>query len=353
VDCTIFLAALYAFRFYQNSKNGLTLKENTRQTFSVILQAAWPFVISLLLLVPAMRYFKLFELSDQLSAFYGFNLNVYKENIDTIWNFLSSYDFLIAAIVIKLIAFLFTKKIIQNKKSIPLFQLSAFLSILFLVHFFLVTRIPTYIFTRYFIVLTPILTCILLLDISTIWITLQHFNLKRIGLVKKFGFIFILLLLSRPAWNSREIIAGHWYETMHKNKGCLEFAIDYIKTNYPHSEALVISTNYEETVLMYYLQSKVIMGYIKNNLKEDTLIQPDIIIYRKGWAWRDDGKIFQDQLSRATYDSVQFPVLDYPVNTIAEIVTPWQGLGHLFRAPFSENSAEQLKIYTKRKVTAD
>ncbi|CAN5426651.1 hypothetical protein BH11BAC1_BH11BAC1_23460 [soil metagenome] len=353
VDCTIFLAALYAYRFYQNSKSGMVLKENAAQIFSSILKSALPFIVSLLLLIPAILYFKLFELSDQLSAYYGFNFGVYKENLSTIWDFLSTYDFLVAAIVVKSVVLIFTKKIFLNKNNIPLVLLSSFLSIIFLVHFFLVAKIPTYIFTRYFIVLTPILFCILLLDISMLWSTLEQRNVKRIGLIKALGVLAVILLMARPIYRSSGSISGHWYETTHENKGCLEFAIDYIKAKYPHSDSLVISTNYEEPVLMYYLQSKVIMGYIKNNLENDTLLQPDIIIYRKGWAWRDDAKIFQDQLSRAHYDSVLFPVLDYPVNTIAEIVTPWQGLGHLFRTPYSENPAEQLKIYIKRKDIID
>ncbi|MEO8085708.1 MAG: hypothetical protein ABI763_02750 [Bacteroidota bacterium] len=353
VDCTIFLAALYAYRFYQNSKSGVVLRENVVQIFSSILKSSLPFITSLLFLIPAILYFKLFELSNQLSAYYGFNFYVYKENLTTIWDFLSSYDFLIAVIAVKSVTMVFTKKIFQNKNNIPPVLLSSFLSIIFLVHFFLVAKIPTYIFTRYFIVLTPILTCILLLDISTLWTILQQGNLKRIGLIKTLAVLLIILLMARPVSRSSAIIKDHWYETTHENKGCLEFAIDYIKTNYPHPDSLVISTNYEEPVLMYYLQSKVILGYIKNNLQYDTLLQPDIIIYRKGWAWRDDAKIFQDQLSRASYDSVLFPVLDYPVNTIAEIVTPWQGLGHLFRTPYNENPAEQLKIYIKRKDITD
>jgi len=348
VDGALFLFLLYLLQFYRNQKNGITVSTNTRLILIAALKAALPFTAAFILLLPALRYFKLFEMADTLSMYYGFNFERYKENLVTVWDYLSVYDFLLAAIVLKATSLLPGRKAAGNPVSASLIKFSSFLSIVFIVHFFLIARIPTYIFIRYFIVLTPILACIVLMDAAVIFSAIQKSSFRGKNIVKSVGIVVFLILLSGPvAVNSRNI-REHWYESTHENNGCLDFAVDFIKSKYKHTDSLVISTNYEEPVLMYYLHSKVIIGYIKNNLAEDTLLQPDIIIYRRGWAWRDDEKIFRDQLAKASYDSVFFPVADYPVNTIAEIVTPSQGLGHLFRTQLTENPAEQLKIYCRK-----
>jgi hypothetical protein len=69
---------------------------------------------------------------------------------------------------------------------------------------------------------------------------------------------------------------------------------------------------------MYYLDSKVIVGYVGNNLEEDMQMVPDIVIFRKGWR-NLDPKIFIDFLVRRRYERISFPVVDYKVNNIPEL----------------------------------
>jgi hypothetical protein len=59
---------------------------------------------------------------------------------------------------------------------------------------------------------------------------------------------------------------------------------------------------------MYYLNSKVIIGYVGNNLEEDMRIVPVIVVFRKEWG-NLHRKLFLDFLGRRRYQRVSFPVL--------------------------------------------
>lgn len=345
IDAAVFVLTVHLFNLYRNRKTSLEQNQNRKLFFTALLKESLPYITALVVLYPAIRYFKLFEMANTLAEYYHFNFRRYQENLGTIFDYLSGYDFLAAAAVLKIILLFFRRKLIRAEKNIPLLRLSFFLSIVTIVHFFLIARIPTFLYIRYFIALTPLIACIIIIDITLLYSLLVEMKGERVAV---FGCACIALTLIWPVTKNAPLIRDHCYEATHVNKGPLDFAVEFIGTKYPKTDSLIISTNYEEPVLMYYLESKVIVGYIKNNLAEDTLLQPDIVIYRKGWAWLNDENIFRDQLAKANYDSVIFPVMDYPVNTIAQIVTPEQGLGHQFRTLLTDDPAWRLKIYFRR-----
>jgi hypothetical protein len=141
-------------------------------------------------------------------------------------------------------------------------------------------------------------------------------------------------------------LEGHVYELFHQYKGPLDYLIPFIKERYGDTDKLVIATNYEETSFMYYLDSKVIIGYVGNNLEQDLRMVPDIVIYRKGW--RDlDPKIFIDFLSQHPYQRISFPVFDYRVNNIPELnLSP--EYQHQFRTLKTEDERMKVNIFLKK-----
>jgi hypothetical protein len=348
-DAALFLIINYAVRIYKNRRAGISILSSFRILTPPLLKSSMPYVAALLLLLPAFRFFRIFEMADALSEYFGFTFQRYGENLATVLEFFIGYDFLIAGVALKSAALFAASKIQRSENEKLLCTLSSFLTIVFVVHFLLIARIPTYIFIRYFIVLTPILACILLLDAFLVFAAIRAGSFKRKAWLTSGVCLVLAGCMSPPVAANRAFLTGHWHEATLENKGCLDYAVDYILSNYGDPGSLVISTNYEEPVLMYYLGAKVTVGYVRNNLREDTLLQPDIIIYRKGWAWRNDYELFRGQLDKAAYDSVSFPIVDYPVNTIAQIVTPSQGLGHLFRTAVTADPLEQLKIYYRKK----
>ena len=136
----------------------------------------------------------------------------------------------------------------------------------------------------------------------------------------------------------------HIYEITHQYKGPLDYVIPYIKDNYKNTDTLVIATNYEEFSYMYYLNSKVIVGYIFNNIEEDAKCIPDIIMYRKTWG--TNPKVFNDFMQKAKYQKVSFPVYDYPVNNIPELDF---AIKHQFKTKLASSDQEKVDIFVKVK----
>ena len=149
-----------------------------------------------------------------------------------------------------------------------------------------------------------------------------------------------LFVLSLNVSDRIDHMQGHLYELFHQYKGPLDFAIPFIKAHYKSTENLVIATNYEELVYMYYLGSKVTIGFAGNNVDEDAKIQPDIIIFRKARnpAYR---AVFNRFLYMDRYEKISFPVLDYFVNNIPELRY------HLYITPLCNDEKKCLSMLVR------
>jgi hypothetical protein len=225
--------------------------------------------------------------------------------------------------------------------------LSDFLSLYFVIYILAVAKIPyPIVFERYVIGLQPVLIVILLLDIFVIFELLWRLNnnLARImlsSLILFFMSILMSILFMMSLTDKMGLIKDHLYELSHQYKGPLDFVIPYIKNNYKNTDSLIIATNYEECSYMYYLNSKVIIGYVGNNLAEDMKANPDIIIIRKKGTYTTKQEIFAPFFERNKYAKVSFPVFDYFVNNIPETGV------HLFKTRMAENNSQCLDIYLK------
>jgi hypothetical protein len=313
---------------------------------------AAPVIAAGLVSLPFISFYELTKTSKAVSEYHHYTFDVYKDNLKTIWHYLSELEFLYTALVAKTIvaglAYYATQQPVNKKNPFhsKFMPVSLFLLCFILVQVFMVARIPYYIFARYVVVVQILLVIMLVIDLFVIIEYVNRFfkmeNVKR-SLYFLFSLIiFVFIMNSR---NKMEYVKGHMYELTHQYKGPLDYVIPYIKDNFKNTDSLIIATNYEEYSYMYYLNSKVIVGYPMNNLAEDAKCTPDIIMYRKTWG--TDPKVFNDFIQKAQYQKVSFPVKDYPVNNIPELDFV---IKHLFKTTFAANENEKTEILIRSAI---
>jgi hypothetical protein len=130
----------------------------------------------------------------------------------------------------------------------------------------------------------------------------------------------------------------------HQYKRSIDYVIPLIKEKYATTDNLVIATNYEETSFMYYLNAKVIVGYVGNNLEQDALTAPDIIVYRKGWG--NFVQIFNSFLEKYPYTRITFPVINSAINNMPELNWPAPAV-HRFRTEVTDDDRAKLDIFLR------
>jgi hypothetical protein len=191
-----------------------------------------------------------------------------------------------------------------------------------------------------------VLAVMIILDMALVY----HFILLQAPRgIKYYKVIFLIVFVGFISANiskNIEYLKGHGYELLHQYKGPLDYLIPFIKKTYESTEELVIATNYEETSFMYYLDSKVIVGYVGNNLEQDIRMVPDIVIYRKDRRILDP-RIFIDFLRRHHYQRVSFPVFDFKANNMPELnCSPADQ--HQFQTLNTEDERMKADIFLKR-----
>jgi hypothetical protein len=328
---------LFTFYYHLAETNHLTTAEKSK----AILKDCVPYIISGVLVLPFLIFYKTFEIAALATEFYKATNEAYVNNLIRIWEYLNNLEFIFVFIAIKLCAvFVWIRSskcgnhpnILQINK---LRLLSILLSFIFIIFVLLISKMP-FLFVRHFIVLTPILAIMAGTDI----ILFHTFNEKNnILIVVFYGIIFSILFITSP--KKIKYFKEYLYEVSHQRKGPLDFIIPYLKERYQHPDQLTIATNYEELSYVYYLNCKTVLGYNYKNLAEDTTTTPDILVYRKKWG--HDPMPFNHFMSKAKYEKVTFPVFDSPTNDITEI--EWFFTQHLFKTKMATKPEDQVEIY--------
>ncbi len=158
------------------------------------------------------------------------------------------------------------------------------------------------------------------------------------------GLLIVALIGVNVSANSKNI-SGHVTELFTQYKGPLDYTIPFIKEKYKKTDTLVIASNYEETSYMYYLKSKVIIGFIGNNWDEDINIKPHILAYRKPWG--NHIEAFQGFMRFNPYFRESFPINDNPVNNIPEL-NFLPAFNHKFETVLPESEQSRTDLYIIR-----
>jgi hypothetical protein len=331
---------------------GMSFSPN--ELFKYYLQGLLPVMLSLIAVFPLLSFFKTFYIAEETAKFNRLLFSVsewkmYQVNLAIIWKYFTSSDLMYLAIFLKFcILVSFTRLGVREVSVSDMRKLrfSNFLAAVFIVYFLAIARIPNFPFTRYLIPLQPVLAAMIILDVALVYNLISLYPSPKIKYFRVILLIVFAGLVLTNIGKNVEHLKGHVYELFHQYKGPLDYLIPFIKETYGDTDELVIATNYEETSFMYYLKSKVIIGYVGNNLDEDTQAVPDIIVFRKGWGDLHR-RIFLDFFGRRQYQRVSFPVFDYKVNNIPELNL--RGLvEHQFRTLNTKDERMKTDIYLKR-----
>jgi hypothetical protein len=335
-----------------------------KTNFAGALRNAWPMlafaVIAIIGVIPMMIELKYFEISSAIAEFFGFNMEMYWNNVSILFDHFKKQELLFAAIAMKIFLLCYMKK--ARKQNPQLFKISAFLTLYLLASVFIIARIPQNVSVRYVTYLQPVLSVIIIFDLFMVLYAARSKPLhvprhktkpatvvaeKRITPKMAFPLIVFALLFSYTFFNNLHKVKGHVYEMFHQYKGPLDYTIPYIKDHFSRADTLVIAANYEEYSYMYYLGSKVIVGYVGNNLEEDAKQVPDIIAYRK--LWPHFAGLFNNYLSRAPYKPVSFPVFDSPINNIPGFGNEqYPLLNHRFKTFYTDDPKQATYLYIKQ-----
>jgi len=314
------------------------------------LKSVLPLFISFIFIIPSLFYFKTFAMVKMLTAESVLDFNNYFNNIGVALSFFTRFEFLYLAILVKsiLLIFLSLKKNIVALEDKVILRVSNFLTLFFGIYILVIAR-TVFVFERYLIALQPVLVGIILLDILLCWLIISKTLVKDSQKKKKTlpiftGFVLLGIFLNViPQIGS---IKNHFYELTHQYQGPLDFAIPYIQEEYKDPTKIIIATNYEENSYMYYLGSKTIIGYVGNNLEEDSKLEPDVIVLRKYFIY--DQKftdIFNSFFDNQEYQKVSFPIYDYPFNNIPELNF---NVSHLYKTKIAIQDSEKLDLFFRK-----
>jgi hypothetical protein len=174
------------------------------------------------------------------------------------------------------------------------------------------------VYERYFVVLSPVVTLLFLLDGSTLIrvlprraLPLRRRALRALLVAALAALVGANLLLRADA------IRGRLAEIREPVRGPLDFVVPHVLERYPEPRELVVATNYEAHPLMYYLDSRVIVGLSLNNITRERALEPDVVIPRRGWP---RGLVeVRRFLARGRYVEEALPVRDTLFNNIPSL----------------------------------
>jgi len=339
----IFIAAIFLFELWE------IVKKKKAVDF---ISGISPLLCSFVLLMPVFLYFKTFQIAGVFTRYHGLDAFFRFEHFWQTVSFLQQYEYLNPFIVVKIILgvlcfYLWRNKILHEKSSKRGLRISGFLSLFILVYILAITKVPyKHIYERYFIGLQPVLIVVLILDIFTVFDLISGINILRLK-KRLTTVISVLMILSfvPGTFNRAGRMKEYFYEITHRYQGPLDFIVPFVKHNFPGSEDLVIATNYESQALMYYLKSKVIVGFSRSNIREDMKMRPDIIVPRRAWH-NYPVDLFNKFLQKGKYVKKSFPVADYPTNNIPSL--EWWPFPHLYKTKAAEDENTRLSIYLLR-----
>ncbi|MDD3906160.1 MAG: hypothetical protein PHS46_06505 [Candidatus Omnitrophica bacterium] len=338
VPCFIFLAVIGLYELI------ILMKKRNIRSF---LGGIAPLFAALILIMPFIIFSRVLEFGKAYKVLYSSSMPSWLAQISDILSFFHRYEFLYLVLIAKagffygwaysLRAHLNPSTGVRQKMWV-----SNFLSLFFIIFVLTTALFPhPIIYERYYIVLVPVIAIMISLDILGAFELFSAVRYTSTRICFKWIFAGVLLLVLMTTGSDRiDHMKGHVYELLHRYKGPLDFAIPFIKSNYRNTESLTIATNYEELAYMYYLDSKVIIGFVGNNLHEDSKLRPDVVIFRKTRSSADLA-VFNNFLLSDKYEKISFPVFDYFVNNIPEL------RHHLYLTPLSDEKNKNLDIFIK------
>ncbi len=200
---------------------------------------------------------------------------------------------------------------------------------------------------RYFVVLSPLLSLVFLLDGSALLAAVSRLAgpLRQARAVRgTLAGLVALVVAARFAAPADVAALVTSFGT--PVRGPIDEIVGWVRDRYPEPQRLVIATNYEELALMYYLESHVIVGLTLNNLLADRRLQPDLVIPRR--RWRSSLPEVLAFLQRGDWEREALPVIDLHYNNNPALShSRFLPDPHRFRTAIPARDEEALAIYRR------
>ena len=306
-----------------------------------------PLVISAVAVVPALVFFETLHVASELARVApriraSF---VPSQHLALILNYLCAQELLLPAASAKLAA-LVARRATRAETLGPALEqrgrVSNLLWLLLVVYVAICSWLP-FSYERYLVVLSPVLVLVLLLDAAT----LVDLARRRVATGRQhwvtagaaLAAVALTLVLVPPRLPA---LRGRWREITVPYRGPIDFIVADLRARHARPDALVIATNYESLPLMYYLGSRVTIGFARANLAEDMAIQPNVIIRRR---WPQGRRALESLAQRATYDAERLPVANILYNNIPQIsANPIVRELHRFETPLPRKESDALVL---------
>jgi hypothetical protein len=300
-----------------------------------------PFALSVGLVAPFLAFFETFHVAGAFARELELGPRVWAGNVVDVGRHLLRHEMLAPALACRAAA-AWTRcgSGVEGKVSARLLGFGA--------GYLLLAALSPLAFERYFVVLSPLLLCAFLLDAFALarGLPLRIARTPRRGAsVAVAGGVALLTLLLRLPSGAE--LCGRLAELRTPVAGPLDFAIPHLLASTPRPQELVVATNYEEQVFMYYLGARTIVGTTLNNLLADRELLPDVVVPRRRWP--RSLRELAPFLRRGEWDELRFPVRDVHFNQVPSLSrSRFVPDPHRFATPATDDPDAQLVIYWRR-----
>jgi hypothetical protein len=322
---------------------GATGRERARG----VLRAAAPALASLLVVAPSAVFFETLQVAASFRRELGFGVETWAANLAQVAAHFARHEFLVAALVTRLGVVLAGRRLRRGGRELPgreARRIAAFLAG-FSAGWIALGCLNPLVYERYFVPVSPLLALGFLLDAGVLLEAAPRLAAPGWGRAARAALGAALALLAALGSPGRSAdVRGRLEEITHRYRGPLDFAIARIAEVHPRPEELVIATNYDNHVFMYYLDSHVIVGLNLSNLRRDLALEPDVVVIRRRWP--PGQRELRQMLRRGVFREERLPVRDVHFNNVpalsrsAAVPDP-----HRFRTPATDDPAEQLVIH--------
>ena len=325
---------------------GAPPSERRRQTLGWLA----PVAVSALVVVPSAVFFETLSMAMGFTSHVGSSPSGYMENLREVLLHLARQELLLPVLALRLVHWRLRGGMRRTGPSRgdsePAKRVADSL-FLFAIGYLLIGCLNPLVYERYFVVLSPVLALVFLLDAFELAAgrtaasgadAPPRESRRMIGLAVGLVLVALSLRLTQ--------LGGRLEELRVPYRGPVDFAIEHLRATYADPASLVVATNYAAQTYMVYLGSHVIVGISLNNIARDRRLEPDVVIPRRRWP--PGSAELERFLRRAEHRAVRLPVEDRHFNNVPT-VTATRAVPdpHRFRTPHSSTPSAQLVVYER------
>jgi hypothetical protein len=242
--------------------------ERGRLRLTELARRLWPTFASGLIAIPGVLFYETWDMGRAMSEKFDFSSDVYLMNLRLGFRYLLEYEFLAPALCLLAGRQLCRLQRVEPASGEVAGRATArFFWLLVVTHWLLVARLPWF-FSRYLVVLSPIVSGLAILEAALLISELR----RTAGGLRWFALLAGLVTLAGSAVVRVPDLRGRYYEITHPYRGPVDAVIERLRERHAEPDRLVIATNYEALVYAYYLDCRVIDTFSRNNLRQDLLL---------------------------------------------------------------------------------